>query len=89
VYGFTVAFQTSMSIGEKRSLGRSGEACGNVSKDLRCRRGSRGAQAGVEGLVKRGQNALIIDHVQAESGSRRMIEIHCWKKIMAWKWKTR
>ena len=43
VTGFTVAFQTSMSAGVKepanRSLGRSGEARDNVSKDVRCRRG--------------------------------------------------
>ena len=45
VKGF--AFQTSMSIGEKepanRSLGRSGEARDNVSKDVRCREEAQSA----------------------------------------------
>jgi hypothetical protein len=43
VKGFTVAFQTSISIGENRSLGRSGEAPDSVSKDVRRRGGVKSA----------------------------------------------
>ena len=77
--GFTVAFQTSMSTGEKdpanRSLGRSGEARDSVSKDVR--RGERLKVRSVEGLkhwfeLTHGVTCLKLLQVCI----RRLIEVH-------------